>query len=315
MRTAISLGERRVRVCTVPDPKVKEPTDVVVRIVASAICATDLPGYRSLNGSVRGTRCGHEFVGVVADIGDEVVSVRRGDTVVAAFPLAGGLAEGVRVPRGDVALVKVPMGERDERLPAVLTLCDAMAGGHHAVRSAGVRAGSSVAVVSDDAAGLCAVLAARAAGAGRIFLASDCVDRAAIAVKFGATDIVSPNKDRTSQQIRDLTAGAGADLVIDCALDEQAVPTTLAACRDGGMVSLGAGLHSGATGLRISRRSVRIRRGPAPARTYLPQLLAEVMTGELDPSPIFDFEVPLSLVALGYEVMHTRAAVKVLVKP
>lgn len=341
MRGAILRGADRVSMCILPDPKVTEPTDVVVRMVMAAICEADVRACQGVTGSANGLRCGHEFVGVVADVGSDVGSMRRGDLVVAPFAFSdgtcadcrsgrpaacpaggvfgvaagGGLAEGVRVPFGEATLVTVPMRERDERLPSVLALGDVMAVGHHAVRSAGVRRGSIVAVMNDDASGLCAVLAARSAGADRIILVTTCENRAAIGVKFGATGVVEPYGDESAQLIRELTDGAGADVVIDCAGGEQSLETALAACRDGGAVSVGAGGHSGGDGVADSRRTVTITSGPAPARTYLPSLLGQVLAGQLDPSPVFDCLVPLSMVGLGYEAMRTRAAVKVLVKP
>ncbi|MFD9698147.1 alcohol dehydrogenase catalytic domain-containing protein [Lentzea sp. NPDC059081] len=318
----------------------KHPTDVVVRVVASAICESDVRYYRGLEGPAQRQPCGHEFIGVVADIGSEIVGVRRGDMVVAPLAFAdgtcgdcargrhdlcaagglfgvagdGGQAEGVRVPFGDATLVKVPMGEHDERLPSVLALGDVMAAGWHAVSSTRVGPGSVVAVVSDDADGLCAVLAARCAGAERIILVTTSGKRAAIGERFGATDIVVP--DGEAFRIRRPGGRAGADVVIDCGGDERALSTTLAACRDGGVVSLGASAHLGAGGIsRIpdSGRGLTIVGGPAPARAYLPGLLANVVAGRLDPSPIFDHAVPLALVSDGYEAMSTRAAVKVLV--
>src|SRR5437667_5738689 len=177
---AIELGER-------PDPTIKEPTDAVVRVVLTCVCGSDLWYYRGESPHTLGP-IGHEFIGVVEEVGAEVRGLALGDLVIAPFTFSdgtcphcragwtsncvaggsfgnngidGGQGEAVRVPFADATLVRVPgSGHSDATLRSLLTLSDVMCTGHHAAVSGGVRPGSVVAVVGDGAVGLCAVIAA-----------------------------------------------------------------------------------------------------------------------------------------------------------
>lgn len=341
MKAALLNAPGELVVGELPDPVVELPTDAVVRVVAAGVCGTDLRAYTGRPGPVPGPLCGHEFVGVVEDVGAEVNTISTGDFVVAPFTFADGTcarcrrgfptscasggiwavqaggaqAEAVRVPHADGTLVRVPMSEKDDRVPAVLALADAMATGHHAIHSARRKDPDTVAVVGDGAVGLCAVLAARAAGIERIFLLGHHENRLSIGKSFGATDVVIARGPAGHAQVLEATGGVGADLVVEAVGEPGALDDAFAVCADGGVVSLVGGPHVAVDLTHWFLRNVTITGGLTPARTYLPALLADVLAGELDPSPIFDLTVPLADVDDGYRAMTERHAIKVLVTP
>jgi threonine dehydrogenase-like Zn-dependent dehydrogenase len=341
MRAAVLSGPGQLTVEQVPDPRVECPGDAVVRVVAAGICGTDLRGYRGLPGPVRGPRCGHEFVGIVTEAGSDVATARPGALVVAPFMFSdgtcapcrrgvpascraggmwgvagdGGQAEAVRVPFADATLLAVPMDEHDERLTAVLALADVMATGHHAVHAARLPERATVVVVGDGAVGLCAVLAARAAGAERILLLGHHPARAEIGVRFGATEVITVPGAAAADHVLEATAGVGADLVAECVGDQAAADTAIAVCAAGGTLSLVGGPHAALDTRTVFLRGLTITGGLAPARRYLPRLLDEVLAGRLDPAPVFDRTVSLARIGEGYAAMHARQATKVAVRP
>ncbi|WP_434445410.1 zinc-binding dehydrogenase [Lentzea sp. E54] len=340
MRAAILHGAGHVTVEDVADPVVVDPADAVVRVLVAGICGTDLHGYRGLPGPVTGPRCGHEFIGVVTEVGKDVRTARPGTVVVAPFSFSdgvcdsctrgfssscavggmfgvagdGGQAEAVRVPFADSTLVAVPVEADDERLPALLTLTDVMATGTHAVRSAGVRPSDVVAVVGDGSVGLCTVLAARAAGVERVMLLGRHESRTHIGKLFGATDVLTGRDlGAAAEFVREHTGGVGADVVVECTAAPPSQELALSICRDGGAVSVTGGppvADLSATFLR----NVRLTGGLTPARTYLPELVEDVLAGRIDPSPVFDRTLPLEQIADGYAAMDARTATKVLVR-
>ena len=284
-------------------------------MLLSCICGSDLWPYRR-TGPRRGGpgRIGHEFPGVVEAVGSEVPTVRPGDVVVAPFiwsdgtcpncragiqtsclnggdwgadRVDGGQGEAVRVPFADGTLVVAPVAPDDQRLPALLTLSDVMGTGHHAALSAGVGPGSQVVVVGDGAVGLCGVLAARRLGAERIILISRHESRAAVGRSFGATDVLAERGD-------DAVARPGGTV---------------------GYVGVPAGLDGGLPHWDMFGRNIAVRGGVAPVRAYLPELMAEVLVGALDPSPVFDLSLPLDRAPEGYAAMDRRTAIKVLLRP
>lgn len=343
MKAAILRQPGRVDVEDVPDPVIVEPTDAVVRVVAAGICGTDMRGYLGRPGPVQGGRCGHEFLGRVDDVGPDVFGIRRGAMVIAPFTYSdgscpacarglttscasgamwggdvdGGQAEAVRVPFADATLVAVPVpvDDNDERLPSLLALCDVMATGHHAVASVRMPPPGTVVVVGDGAVGLCAVIAARAAGAERVILMSHHEPRAKLGSVLGAHDIISATGAEARAEVLDLTAGTGADMVIDAVGEQDAAEAALAVCADGGTLSLVGGPHGQPNPMACFLRNITLGGGLTPARAYLPALLSEVLAGRLDPSPVFDREVRLTDIDAGYRDMAARTATKVLVRP
>ncbi|HVC80709.1 MAG TPA: zinc-dependent alcohol dehydrogenase family protein [Chloroflexota bacterium] len=343
MRAAVFHGAGDIRVEQVPDPRIEEPTDAVVRITHAAICGSDLWPYRGFNPWQAGWRIGHEWLGVVEDVGTAVDTVRRGDWVLAPFSFSdgtcefcrrglqsscvqagfwgttrdGGQGEAIRVPMAAGTLVPIPKDvDRDEALlTKMLLLTDVMATGHHAAVSAGVRAGGTVAVVGDGAVGLCGVLAAQRLGAERIIAVGHHADRLALAQRFGATDLVSGTDAEAIAQVQDLTSG-GAASVMECVGHKTSMDVAFAIARAGGTVGFVGQPHGSEVVniRRMYRDNVALRGGIAPVRAYIPELMIDVLAGTLDPSPVLDQTVSLSDVSAGYVAMDTRQALKVLVR-
>jgi threonine dehydrogenase-like Zn-dependent dehydrogenase len=347
MRATVIHGPNDIRVEQVPDPSVRQPTDAVVRVLLACICGSDLWAYRGVAKREAGQRIGHEFLGVVEETGAEVTSVRPGDLVVAPFVWSdgvcdfcreglqtscqhggfwgsegsdGGQGEAVRVPFADGTLVALPAeAAGDERLlTALLTLSDVMSTGHHAAVSAGVRPGTTVAVVGDGAVGLCGVLAARRLGAEQIIALGRHQARTDIARAFGATDVVAERGDAAVSAVRELTKGQGAHAVLEAVGTEESMRTAISVARDGGAVGYVGVPHGGSAGVEIGQmfgRNVRLAGGVAPARAYIPELMADVLAGRIDPSPVLDRTMTLDQVPEGYRAMDERTVLKVLIKP
>ncbi len=344
MRATIIHGTRDVRVEDVPDARIVEATDALVRVTHACICGSDLWPFRGelqiygIDG-----RTGHEFIGVVEDVGADVTDVKRGDHVIAPFAFSdgtceycsaglhtsciaggywggqndGGQGEAVRAPLADGTLVKVPdtVDLTDHALVASFAaLTDVMATGHHANICAGVKRGDTVAVIGDGAVGLCAVRAAARLGAGRIIALGHHEERLALARRFGATDIVTSRGDEAAAAVRELTGG-GALRVLECVGTDESFNTAIHACRAGGRVGhVGVPIGGHLDMADVHVRNIGIVGGVAPARRYIPELLADVLAGTLDPSPVFDLTVDLEQVPDGYAAMDERRAIKVLVR-
>lgn len=347
MRATVIHAPHDVRVEEVPDAAVRLPGDAVVRVVRACICGSDLWAYRGESPRQPGQRIGHEFLGVVEETGSGVSGLRAGDLVVAPFVWSdgscdycadglttscvnggfwgsvgsdGGQGEAVRVPYADATLVKLPTEALgDERLlTGLLALSDVLGTGHHAAVGAGVRPGVTVAVVGDGAVGLCGVLAARRLGAERIIALGRHQARTDIARAFGATDVVAERGAAAVAAVRELTGGQGAHAVIEAVGTEQSMRTALGVARDGGAIGYVGVPHGSGTGLDLGDmfgRNVALRGGVAPVRSYIAELLPDILDGSLDPSAVFDATVDLDGVPGGYKAMDDRSALKVLVKP
>ncbi|HET8616765.1 MAG TPA: zinc-dependent alcohol dehydrogenase family protein [Actinomycetales bacterium] len=349
MRATLLYGTRDVRVDEVPDPVIQRSGDAVVRIVASCVCGSDLWPYRGVRPVREPRRMGHELVGVVEEVGADVRTVSPGDFVIAPFVLSdgtcvnclggiytsclngagwggedddgclvdGGQGEYARVAMADGTLVRTPQMPDDDLVPSLLTLSDVMGTGHHAAVSAGVGPGQTVVVVGDGAVGLCAVLAARRLGAERIIAMSRHDDRAALARRFGADEIVAERGDEGAQVIRDRTDGIGADAVLECVGTKESMAQALASTRPGGRVGY-VGVPAGGPELPIGQlfsSNITVGGGVAPVRAYLPELLGDVLAGRLDPGPVFDATYALADVADAYRDMDERRVVKPLLRP
>lgn len=348
MKAAVLHAPQNITTDEVDDPTLILPTDALVRVTASCICGSDLWPYRGVTKNTG--RIGHEFVGVVEELGSEVEGLRVGQVVIAPFVWScghcanclagwttsclvgggygskdrnghlvdGGQGEYVRVPQAAGTLVAAPVDEDDERTPALLALSDVMGTGHHAAISAGVTKGSTVAVVGDGAVGLCAVLASARLGAERIIALSTHQDRADMARRFGATDIVNARGEEAVNAVRELTGGLGAQSVCECVGTTQTWETALDAARPGGtvgFVGVPAGVPEGLPLRKMFGRNVSVHGGVAPTRVYLPELLDDVLAGTLDPGPVFTSTVSLDDIARGYDDMDQRRSIKVLVRP
>ncbi len=292
-----------------------------------------------------GWRTGHEWMGVVEDVGRDVKTVRKGDRVLAPFAYSdgtcefcqknvqtsclngdywggaendGGQGEAVRAPLADGTLVKIPERayDDDHLLAALLPLTDVLGTGHHAALSAGVTAGTTVAVVGDGAVGLCAILAAKRLGAVRIIAFGRHAARLDIAKRFGATDVVTERDTEAIAKALEMTGG-GPEAVLECVGNEASMAMASGMARPGGTIGYVGVPYGSPRGLNLSRmfsENIALRGGVAPVRAYIPELLADVLAGKLDASPIFDKSVSLDGVPEGYAAMDGRSAVKVLVK-
>ncbi|AGZ43692.1 theronine dehydrogenase-like Zn-dependent dehydrogenase [Actinoplanes friuliensis DSM 7358] len=332
-----------------PDPVVQLPTDAVVRVVAACVCGSDLWTYRGARPPADPHPIGHEFVGVVEEIGAGVTTVKEGDFVVSPFSISdgtcvhcrqgittscvqaqwyggtdpdgrtldGGQGRYVRVPLADGTLVATPGLPDTKQIPALLALSDVLVTGHHAAVSAGVGPGRTVAVVGDGAVGLCAVLAAVRLGAERVIAFSSHTDRQEVATGFGASDIISERGDEGAAALRDLLGDLGADAVLECVGTSESMAQALASVRPGGAVGY-VGVPLGGAELPIKQMfgaNIRVAGGVAPVRPYLPELLAEVLAGTLDASAVFDLQLPMDRVAEAYAAMDERRSIKTLLWP
>jgi threonine dehydrogenase-like Zn-dependent dehydrogenase len=342
MRATLMYGPGDVRVESVPDARIVEPTDALLIVTRACICGSDLWPYKSMEPSDKGRRMGHEFIGVIEAVGREVRTIKTGDLVVAPFAwsdgtcvfcheglqtsclhggwwggdLDGGQGEAVRVPQADGTLVVLPVGRDDALMPSLLTLSDVMGTGHHAARAARVGPGKTVAVVGDGAVGLCGVIAARRLGAEQIILMGRHPDRIALAKEFGATDIVSERGEEGTQRVRDLTGGLGAHSVLECVGLGQATVTALSIARPGGAVGR-VGVPQESTvpeALPTFFKNITISGGPAPARAYIEELMPDVLEGRITPGRVFDRVTDLDGVPDGYRAMDEREAIKVMIE-
>ncbi len=288
---SIEVGER-------PDPVIVEPTDAVVRVVLGCICGSDLWYYRGESPHALGP-IGHEFIGVVEDVGAEVQGISKGDLVIAPFTycdgtcvncragwpsncvaggsfgnhgMDGGQGEAVRVPFADATLVRVPgSGHSDETMRSLVALSDVMCTGHHAAVSAGVRQGSVVGVVGDGAVGLCAIIASRRLGAARIIALSRNPARQALARSFGATDIVAERGDAAIEAVLQLTDGVGVDARLECVGSGQSMATAFGIARPGSIVGVVGVPHGVEVPIQtVIFRNIGLRGGVAPVRRYIP---------------------------------------------
>ena len=343
MRATVMYEAGDVRVEDVPDARLMEPTDALVRVTRAAVCGSDLWPYKTMEHSDTGRRMGHEAVGVVEDVGADVRTLNAGDLVVMPFAfsdgtcvfcheglhtscihggffgtedVAGAQAEAVRVPQADGTLVVLPVGADDELMPSLLTLSDVMGTGQHGAVAAEVGPGKTAAVVGDGAVGLCGVIAAKRLGAEQIILLGRHSDRIALAKEFGATDVVSERGEEAVERVRELTGGFGAHSVLECVGLEQSMQTAIGIARPGGAVGrVGVPQDETMAGSRTAFfDNITVSGGPAPARAYIEELLPDVLEGRIEPGRVFDRVVGLDEVPDGYRAMNDRKAIKVMVK-
>lgn len=345
MRATFMYGAGDVRVIDVPDPKIQESTDAIVRVVRACVCGSDLHPYHSMPGSEDGSSMGHEFVGVVEEIGSAVTTVKSGDLVIAPFAwsdgscefcreglqtscrhggfwnangVGGGQAEAVRVPQADGTLVAAPVEENSPLIPSLLTLSDVYGTGYHAAMTANVNPRTSVTVIGDGAVGLMAVLCAKSLGAEQIILMGRHKGRTDLGREFGATDVVAERGDEGIAKVREISGGDGTHVALEAVGHFPAYEQALGVVRPGGVISrVGVPQYSdGPIGRTpMFMRNITLTGGVAPARAYIPTLLPGVLAGDVNPGKVFDREVNLDQTPEGYRLMDDREALKVLVRP
>jgi threonine dehydrogenase-like Zn-dependent dehydrogenase len=338
MRGAILYGAGDVRFDEREDPRITQPTDAIIRTSATCVCGSDLWSYRGINRIAQPTPFGHEYCGIVEEVGRAVTSIKPGQFVIGSFfasdntcphcragyqtscqhrELVGGAqAPILRVPLADGTLVATPEVPPDELIPSLLAASDVLGTGWFAADAADVKPGKTVAVVGDGAVGLLAVLSAKQMGAARIIAMSRHDARQRLARAFGATDIVTERGDEGVARIKDLTNGIGADCVLECVGTQTSMMQAIQSARPGGYVSY-VGVPHGVTlkADELFYKHVRLHGGPAPVRRYLPQLIDLIWNRKIDPGKVFDLELPLAEVAEGYRAMDERRAIKTLLRP
>ena len=338
MRATIIHAPGDIRVENAPEPTITAPTDAVIRTVATCVCGSDLWDYRGINPVTEPHPIGHEYVGIVEEVGSDVSTVKPGQFVIGSFfasdntcPICragyhtsclhrefinGCQAEYVRVPLADGTLVATPEQPSEELVASLLTLSDVMGTGWYAAQAAEVKPGSTAVGVGDGAVGLSGVIAAKELGAERIIAMSRHESRQKLALEFGATDIVSERGEDGVARVKELTDGIGADSVLECVGTQQSMHQALQSTRPGGNVGFVGVPHDVAVdGQELFFSHVGLRGGPAPVRAFLPDLIERVFSGRINPGRVFDLTLPLDEVAEGYKAMDERRAIKALLRP
>jgi threonine dehydrogenase-like Zn-dependent dehydrogenase len=338
MRGAVLYGPGDVRFEQRGDPRIVAPTDAVIRLSASCVCGSDLWPYRGASPIDQPTPMGHEYCGIVEEVGTAVTSIKPGQFVIGSFfasdntcpncragyqtscqhkDLVGGAqASRLRVPLADGTLVATPDVPSNDLVPSLLTLSDVMGTGWFAAEAANVKPGMTVAVVGDGAVGLLGVLSAKLLDAERIIAMSRHPSRQKLAREFGATDIVTERGDEGVTRVKDLTRGVGADAVLECVGTQESMMQAIRSTRPGGSVGYVGVPHGVALdGEELFFSHVRLHGGPAPVRRFLPELIDRVLSGRINPGKVFDLTLPLDQVAEGYRAMDERRAIKALLRP
>src|SRR5213592_1471217 len=338
MKATVLYGPRDVRFEERETPKITKPTDAIIRISATCVCGSDLWPYRGLQPVNEPTPMGHEYCGIVEEVGGAVRSVKPGQFVVGSFATSDNTcphckagyqsscvnrewmlraqAPVLRVPLADGTLVPTPGVPSDDLIPSLLTTSDVLGTGWFAAIAANVNPGKTVAVVGDGAVGLLGVLSARQMGAERIIAMSRHESRQRLAREFGATDIVTERGDEGVARIKDLTQGVGADAVLECVGTQESMTQAIRSTRKGGYVAY-VGVPHGVElkGQELFFAHVHLHGGPAPVRRFLPELINLVWNGTINPGKVFDLTLPLDQVAEGYRAMDERRAIKALLRP
>jgi threonine dehydrogenase-like Zn-dependent dehydrogenase len=337
MRGAVLHAPGDVRVENRPDPRIEQPTDAVIRLAATCVCGSDLWPYRGVETVDGPAPMGHEYVGVVEEVGSDVSTLKAGQFVVGSFfasdntceicragyqsrcvhaELMGAIgtqAEYARIPLADGTLVATPETPSEDLIPGLLAASDVLGTGWFAAVAAEAGPGETVAVVGDGAVGLLGVLAAKQLGAEQIIAFSRHTDRQALARDFGATDVIATRGDEGVAELKDLTNGLGAHSVIEAVGTQESMMQAIRATRPGGHVGYVGVAHDVALpGDELFFSGVHLHGGPAPVRRFLPELIDLITTRAIDPGKVFDLHLPLEQAAEGYRAMDERRAIKTL---
>ena len=337
MRGVVMHSAGDVRVEEREDPKIMEPTDAIVRLTATCICGSDLWPYRGIEPADHQVM-GHEYVGIVEEVGDEVENIEVGDFVVGSFVISdntceicrsgfqskcvhaefvaqtiGTQAERACIPFADGTLVPTPGQPAPELIPSLLAASDVLGTGWFAAVAAEAGPGKTVAVVGDGAVGLMAILAATQLGAERIIAMSRHPQRQELARSYGATDIVEERGDEGVAKVKELTGGLGAHSVIEAVGTQESFMQAVGATRGGGHLGyVGVNYDVTIPGIELFFAGIHTLGGPAPVRRFLPDLIQLIWERKIDPGKVFDLTLPLEQAAEGYEAMDERRATKVL---
>ncbi len=340
MRGAVLYVPGDVRVEERDDPKIIEPTDAIIRLSATCVCGSDLWPYRGIEAVDGPSPMGHEYAGIVEEVGNQVTNIRPGQFVVGSFfasdntcpicqagyqssclhrePIGaiGAQAEYLRVPLADGTLVATPDLPSDDLIPSLLAASDVLGTGWFGAVAAEAGPHKTVVVVGDGAVGLLAVLAASKLGAERIIAVSRHQPRQQLAVEFGATDVVTERGDAGVARIKDLTGGLGAHSVIEAVGTQESMLQAIGSTRPGGHVGY-VGVAHGVElpGKELFFSHVHLHGGPAPVRRFLPELIDLIWNRQIDPGKVFDLTLPLEEAAEGYRAMDERRAIKALLRP
>jgi threonine dehydrogenase-like Zn-dependent dehydrogenase len=340
MRGAILRAPGDIRVEDRDHPAVLVPTDAIIRVSAACVCGSDLWPYRGIEKVTGASPMGHEYVGVVEEVGNAVTTIQPGQFVVGSFfasdntceicqagyqsscihreliGLLGAQAEYLRVPLADGTLVATPDLPSEDLVPSLLAASDVLGTGWFGAVAAQAGPGKTVAVVGDGAVGLLGVLAAKQLGAERIIAMSRHETRQKLAREFGATDIVVERGDEGVAKIKNLTGGLGAHSVIEAVGTQESMMQAIRATRPGGYVGyVGIAHDVTLSGEELFYSHVHLHGGPAPVRQFLPELIDLIWNRTINPGRVFDLDLPLERAAEGYQAMDERRAIKALLRP
>ena len=339
MKAAIFKQPGLVVCENIDKPTIQQPTDAIIRVVRTCVCGSDLWFYRGISEMPSGSQVGHEGIGVVDQVGEDVKNFKPGDFVIIPFGLSDGTCANCRagrqtnclhgdwyhtgqseysyVPLADGSLYKIPDGNySDEQLASILTVSDVMGTGYHAAVMARVKPGDTVAVVGDGAVGLCGVIAAKMLGAKRIILMSRHDDRQALGCEFGATDVIPERGEAGEENVKVLTdEGVGVDAVLECVGSDASMQTAINIARPGATVGTVGIPHNVTIPFeKIFFSTVGIHGGPAPTRAYAPLLLDAVLKGDINPGRVFTYATTLDNINEAYQKMDQRQTIKSLLK-
>jgi threonine dehydrogenase-like Zn-dependent dehydrogenase len=338
MNGTVLYGPRDVRYEERGEPKILKATDAIIRLAATCVCGSDLWPYRGIQKIEQPTPMGHEYCGIVEEVGSSVKNLKPGQFVIGSFCISdntcpncragyqsgcqhlefmtGAQAPYARVPLADGTLVATDEKPSDDLIPSLLAVSDVLGTGWFAADAANVKPGSTVAVVGDGAVGLLGVLSAKQMGAERIIAMSRHESRQKLAKQFGATDIVSERGEEGIARIKEMTKGIGVDSTLECVGSLESMMQAIRSTRPGGSVGFVGVPHDAQLDLQpVFFTLVRLHGGPAPVRRYLPDLIKLVLDGKINPGKVFDLTLPLEQVAEGYRAMDERRAIKTLLMP
>ena len=337
MQGTMIYGPRDIRFEDRPEPKLVNPTDAILRLSATCVCGSDLWPYRGIQSITQPTTMGHEYCGIVEEVGKEVKNIKTGQFVVGSFAtsdnscaicrhgyqsscvhrefMSAAQAPYLRVPLADGTLVPTHELPPAQLVPSLLATSDVLGTGWFAADAANVKPGSTVVVVGDGAVGLLGVLSAKQMGADRIIAMSRHASRQKLAKEFGATDIIAERGEDGVRRIKDLTKGIGADSVLECVGTQESMMQAIRSTRPGGFMSY-VGVPHGVEldGEQLFFAHIHLHGGPAPVRRYLPNLISLVLEEKINPGKVFDLTLPLAQVADGYRAMDERRAIKTLLR-